>query len=71
MNSHSCFFLVPVIVLIQRRHYEQVKTAVPVILNVLTTMCSKSDDEDTDYEKLFHRATGIAYSIRTICVKLV
>ncbi|KAI3470264.1 hypothetical protein Pfo_026927 [Paulownia fortunei] len=62
--------LMKVLVLIQRRHYKQVKTAVPVILNVLKTMSSKSDDEDTDYEKLFHKATGIAYSIRAICVKL-
>ncbi|XP_011085082.1 aberrant root formation protein 4 isoform X2 [Sesamum indicum] len=59
-----------VLVLIQRRHYQQVKSAVPVILNVLKTMCSTSDDEDTDHEKLFHRAIGIAYSIRSICVNL-
>ncbi|KAL8482663.1 hypothetical protein ACS0TY_025630 [Phlomoides rotata] len=58
-----------VIGLIQRRHYEQVKTAVPVILKVLTTICSNSD-EDTDYEKLFHKATGIASSIRKISTKL-
>lgn len=64
-------FLVPVIVLIQRRLYEQVKNAVPVILNVLTTMCLKSDDEDRDYEKLFHRASGIAFSIRTVSAKSV
>ncbi|XP_057781217.1 aberrant root formation protein 4 [Salvia miltiorrhiza] len=73
--SPCCFVpllggLMKVIVLIQRRLYEQVKHAVPIILNVLTTMCLKSDDEDTDFEKLFHRATGIACSIRTISVKL-
>ncbi|XP_047963578.1 aberrant root formation protein 4 [Salvia hispanica] len=62
--------LAKVIVLIQRRLYEQVKHAVPIILNVLTTLCLKSDDEDTDYEKLFNRTTGIASSIRTISVKL-
>ncbi|KAL0452873.1 UNVERIFIED_CONTAM: Aberrant root formation protein 4 [Sesamum latifolium] len=62
--------LMKVLVLIQRRHYQQVKSAVPVILNVLKTMCSTSDDEDTDHEKLFHKATGIAYSIRSICVNL-
>ncbi|PIN13485.1 hypothetical protein CDL12_13902 [Handroanthus impetiginosus] len=59
-----------VLVLIQRRHYAQVKTAVPVILNALKTMCSESYNEETDCEKLFHKATGIAYSIRAICVKL-
>lgn len=63
-------FLVPVIVLIQRRHYEQVKHAVPVILKVLTTVCTNSD-EDVDYENLFHKATGIASSIRKISTKLV
>ncbi|XP_042036973.1 aberrant root formation protein 4-like [Salvia splendens] len=62
--------LTKVIVLIQRRIYEQVKHAVPIILNVLTTLCLKRDDEDTDYEKLFSRTTGIASSIRTISVKL-
>ncbi|KAL0315822.1 UNVERIFIED_CONTAM: Aberrant root formation protein 4 [Sesamum radiatum] len=62
--------LMKVLVLIQRRHYQQVKSAIPVILNVLKTMCSMSDDEDTDHEKLFHKATGIAYSIRSICVNL-
>ncbi|KAL1533174.1 aberrant root formation protein 4 [Salvia divinorum] len=62
--------LTKVIVLIQRRLYEQVKHAVPIILNVLTTLCLKSDEEDTDYEKLFYRTTGIACSIRTISVKL-
>ncbi|KAH6832192.1 hypothetical protein C2S53_005541 [Perilla frutescens var. hirtella] len=62
--------LAKVIVLIQRRLYEQVKNAVPVILKVLTTMCLKSDDEDRDYEKLFHRAADIACSIRTVGVKL-
>ncbi|KAL0345045.1 UNVERIFIED_CONTAM: Aberrant root formation protein 4 [Sesamum radiatum] len=61
--------LTKVLVLIQRRHYQQVKSAVPVILNVLKTMCSTSD-EDTDHLKLFHKATEIAYSIRSICVNL-
>ncbi|KAK6161536.1 hypothetical protein DH2020_004917 [Rehmannia glutinosa] len=62
--------LMKVLDLIQRRHYEQVKTAVPVILNVLKIICSKSEYEDTDYVKLFCKAAGIAYSIRAICVKL-
>ncbi|KAL0333715.1 UNVERIFIED_CONTAM: Aberrant root formation protein 4 [Sesamum angustifolium] len=57
--------LMKVLVLIQRQHYQQVKSAIPVILNVLKTVCSMSDDEDTDHEKLFHKATGIAYSIRS------
>ncbi|KAL7145726.1 hypothetical protein ABFS83_07G106300 [Erythranthe nasuta] len=62
--------LMKVLVLIRTRHYKQVKVAVPVILNVLKDMSSKSYDEDTDWEKLFHNVTGVAYSIRAICVKL-
>ncbi|KAG8369339.1 hypothetical protein BUALT_Bualt14G0001100 [Buddleja alternifolia] len=62
--------LIKVLVLIQRRHYEQVKTAVPVILNALETISSKSDDEDPEYEKLFHKAIGVANSIREVCLKL-
>ncbi|KAL6582431.1 hypothetical protein OROMI_006445 [Orobanche minor] len=61
--------LMKVLVLIQRRHYKHVKTAVPVILNSLKIVCPESD-EDTNYEKLFHKAAGIACSIREICVKL-
>ncbi|XP_051142266.1 aberrant root formation protein 4 [Andrographis paniculata] len=62
--------LAKVLSLIQRRHYEQVKTAVPVILNVLKIMCSKSEDGDTDCEKLFLEAARISHSIRGICLKL-
>lgn len=67
----SFMFSFTVLTLIQRRHYAQVKTAVPVIINVLKAMRSKSDDEDINCEELFHKAIGIAYSIRAICVKLV
>ncbi|KAL9162705.1 hypothetical protein ABFS82_07G110400 [Erythranthe guttata] len=82
ISSPSDLFVIPgyfipllsglrkVLVLIRTRHYKQVKVAVPVILNVLKEMSSKSYDEDTDWEKLFHNATGVAYSIRAICVKL-
>ncbi|KAK4391855.1 Aberrant root formation protein 4 [Sesamum angolense] len=63
-------YFIPLLGGLKRRHYQQVKSAIPVILNVLKTMCSMSDDEDTDHEKLFHKATGIAYSIRSICVNL-
>ncbi|KAL6532001.1 hypothetical protein OROGR_013971 [Orobanche gracilis] len=58
--------LMKVLVLIQRRHYKHVKTAVSVILNCLKIVCPESD-EDTNYEKLFHKAVGIACSIREIC----
>ncbi|CAA0839324.1 aberrant lateral root formation 4 [Striga hermonthica] len=62
--------LMKVLALIQRRHYEHVKTTVPVVLNVLRIICSEPDYEDTDYEKVFHKAAGIACSIRAIFAKL-
>ncbi|RVW53824.1 Aberrant root formation protein 4 [Vitis vinifera] len=55
---------------IPRRHFEQVKEAVPVILSVLKAMTSELDDEDTNSEDLFARATSIANSIQTVCGKL-
>ncbi|XP_073270100.1 aberrant root formation protein 4 isoform X2 [Primulina huaijiensis] len=62
--------LAKVLVLIQRRHFEQVNAAVPVVLNILKTFSSTSDYEDTDYGELFRAATDVACSIHTICVKL-
>lgn len=56
---------------IPRRHFEQVKEAVPVILSVLKAMASELDDEDTNSEDLFVRAISIANSIQTVCGKLV
>ncbi|XP_044464381.1 aberrant root formation protein 4 isoform X2 [Mangifera indica] len=57
-----------VLLFTQRRHFEQVKVAVPVILKVLNSVSSESDDENT--EPLFDRAIGIADSIRAVCSKL-
>ncbi|KAL2529855.1 aberrant lateral root formation 4 [Forsythia ovata] len=62
--------LTKVLVSIQRRHYEQVKAAVPVILSVFGTISSESDDEDTDFEELFCKAIDIANSIQEVRVKL-
>ncbi|KAJ0090255.1 hypothetical protein Patl1_12539 [Pistacia atlantica] len=58
-----------VLLFTQRRHFEQVKVAVPVILKVLKSVSSESDDENT--EPLFDRAIGIADSIHAVCAKLV
>ncbi|KAI9191751.1 hypothetical protein LWI28_012963 [Acer negundo] len=54
----------------QRRHFEQVKVVVPVVVKVLKTVSSESDDEDTELQDLFDRAIGIADSIRGLCDKL-
>ncbi|KZV19588.1 aberrant root formation protein 4-like [Dorcoceras hygrometricum] len=59
-----------VLVLIQRRHFEQVNAAVPVVLNVLKTFSSTSDYDNTDHEELFRAAIDVASSIHAICVKL-
>ncbi|KAJ6928253.1 aberrant root formation protein 4 [Populus alba x Populus x berolinensis] len=59
-----------VLLAIQRRHFEQVKVAVPVILNVLKAVSSEFSARDTECMNLFIRALGIADSIRAICAKL-
>lgn len=56
----------------QRRHVEQVKVAVPVILEVLNAISSESDDEDKDsLSDLFGAAISIGTSIQAICEKMV
>lgn len=59
-----------VILYIQRRHFEQVKVAVPVIVSVLKVISLESEDGDTEIEGLFDRAVGIANSIHAVCTKL-
>ena len=56
---------------IQRRHFEQVKVAVPVIVSVLKVISSEPEDGDTEIDGLFDRAVGIANSIHEVCTKLV
>ncbi|KAJ6383034.1 hypothetical protein OIU77_031457 [Salix suchowensis] len=74
---HAYDYVVPllsgiskVLLAIQRRHFEQVKVAVPVILNVLKAVCSEFSARDTECMNLFISALGIADSIRAICEKL-
>lgn len=64
-------YWVSVILAIQRRQYEQVKVAVPVVLNVLKAITSESDDEQENIEDLFSRAICIANSIQAVSSKLV
>ncbi|CAL5358888.1 unnamed protein product [Camellia sinensis] len=63
--------LAKVFLSIQRRQFEQVKEAVPVIINVLKAMSSELDEGDTDYEDLLNRSIDVANSIQAVCVKLV
>ncbi|XP_074587196.1 aberrant root formation protein 4 isoform X3 [Curcuma longa] len=57
---------------IQRRHLEQIKVALPVVLNVLQASTSEADEEDKDTLRvLFGAAVNIAISIQTVCRKMV
>ncbi|XP_050129134.1 aberrant root formation protein 4 [Malus sylvestris] len=55
---------------LQRRHFEQVKVAVPIIVKVLKGRSLELEDEDPEFKNLFDRAMGIANSIRAVCLKL-
>ncbi|XP_023637377.1 aberrant root formation protein 4 isoform X2 [Capsella rubella] len=52
---------------IQRRHFEQLKVAVPIVLNVLKDISLKTD---VQVEILFDKAVGVAFSIRDVSSKL-
>lgn len=71
-----CYFapliggLAKVIILIKRRHFEQVKAAVPVILGVLKSVSLGAYEEDKGTEDLFHKAIALADSIQAACRKL-
>ncbi|GAU29688.1 hypothetical protein TSUD_264240 [Trifolium subterraneum] len=58
-----------VLISIRRRQFQQVKEAVPIILNVLKAVCLESDEEELD--NVFDRAIEIANSIYEVCNKLV
>ncbi|KAK6912547.1 YAP-binding/ALF4/Glomulin [Dillenia turbinata] len=62
--------LAKVILYVQRRHFEQLKEVVPVVVNVLKAVSSESDNEDTDFVNLFSRTISIATNIQTVCKKL-
>ncbi|KAH9798922.1 Aberrant root formation protein 4 [Citrus sinensis] len=51
-------------ILCERRHFEQAKVAVPVILKVLKTVSLEEDDENRECQHLFDQAIGIADAIR-------
>ncbi|XP_074312842.1 aberrant root formation protein 4 [Silene latifolia] len=55
---------------IQRRHFEQIKVALPIILNALKTASFDLDDCDVGVDKLFEGAVAVAGSIQATCKKL-
>ncbi|KAF8115843.1 hypothetical protein N665_0025s0289 [Sinapis alba] len=56
-----------VFISVRRRHYEQLRVAVPVVLNVLKDM---SLEPNMQVEGLFDKALGIAVSIKDVALKL-
>ncbi|KAJ8533506.1 hypothetical protein K7X08_006830 [Anisodus acutangulus] len=76
MFRAPCYFapliggLAKVIILIQRRQFEQVKAAIPVILGVLKSVSLEGDEEDKDTEDIFQKAIAVADSIQAVCKKL-
>jgi len=58
-----------VLLSIQRRQFEQVKVAVPIILNILKAVSLES--EEAELEDVFDTAVEIANSIYEVCNKLV
>ncbi|KAG8487766.1 hypothetical protein CXB51_018733 [Gossypium anomalum] len=59
-----------VFISLQRRHFEQIKVAVPVVVKVVKAISTESDYEDTELETLFERIVLNAHSIQTVCRKL-
>ncbi|KAH9760488.1 Aberrant root formation protein 4 [Citrus sinensis] len=57
-------------ILCERRHFEQAKVAVPVILKVLKTVSLEEDDENRECQHLFDQAIGIADAIRQVLVSV-
>ncbi|XVF48307.1 hypothetical protein PTKIN_Ptkin03bG0179700 [Pterospermum kingtungense] len=55
---------------IRRRHFEQIKAAVPVIVKVVNAISSESDYEDIELETLFDRVVKNAHSIQEVSMKL-
>ncbi|XP_019051703.1 PREDICTED: aberrant root formation protein 4 isoform X2 [Nelumbo nucifera] len=55
---------------IQRCHFEQIKVAVPGILNVLKAITSESDADKDSVKDLIVRAISIATSMQAVCQKL-
>lgn len=62
--------LVAVFLCTRRRHFEQIKTAIPVVLNVLES-ASPEEENEVYLHSLFQRGIIIASSIQEVCGKLV
>lgn len=65
------FSFIPAFEALQRRPFEQVKVAIPVVVKVLEAILSDPEDEDTSSGDLLSTSILIAHSLKTICVKIV
>ncbi|GMI95094.1 ABERRANT LATERAL ROOT FORMATION 4 [Hibiscus trionum] len=55
---------------IRRRHFEQIKVAVPVVVKVVKVISSEPDSQDTELETLFDRVVVNALSIQTVSTNM-
>ncbi|XP_022131885.1 aberrant root formation protein 4 isoform X1 [Momordica charantia] len=55
---------------IQKRHFEQIKVVVPVVLNALKAVDFETNDGDVKCDTLHGQAMDIASSIQSVCAKL-
>nr|XP_043608352.1 aberrant root formation protein 4 [Erigeron canadensis] len=55
---------------LQRRTFEQVKAALPVVLKALEVTLSDPEDEDTGLLNLLNKAILIAHSLKAVCQKM-
>lgn len=68
MVPFCCF---SVFLSIQRRQFEQIKVALPILLNAVKAASFDLDDGDIGFKDLFEGAISIGKSILGTCQKLV
>ncbi|XVE97367.1 hypothetical protein REPUB_Repub03eG0013700 [Reevesia pubescens] len=55
---------------IRRRHFEQIKVAVPVVVKVVKAISSELDYEDTELEHLFIRVVSNVHTVQEVSTNL-
>ncbi|KAM0061552.1 putative YAP-binding/ALF4/Glomulin [Helianthus debilis subsp. tardiflorus] len=70
--TNTYFSVFPAFEALQRRPFEQVKAALPVVIKVLQAVLSNPEDaDDTNSVDLLNKSILIAHSLNTICINLV
>lgn len=71
-NVHQLIVRWPVLISIQRRHIEQVKASLPVVLKVLNAAVSECGEEHGSATlDLFNAAHGIGSAVQEMCKSMV